>query len=373
MSIGMPLPPRRSSWSSGRSLALVLTAALGTLIPSCSSPEGSVTIQGAGATFPAPLYKRWFLEYYKLHPEVRVNYQGIGSSAGIRKFTEGLTAFGASDAGLNKDEAALFKKERGSDALLLPMTAGSIVLCYNVPEVSAPLRLSRKAYLRIFLGEITSWNDKAIAETNPGVELPDTDITVVRRAEGSGTTYAFTNHLSAVGKAVGIPWTPGVGKAITWPKPEMIGGRGNPGVAALIQQTPGAIGYLESAYAKLAKLPTALLQNKAGAYVQATPKSGEAALEGAKVPDDFRIEIPDPAGKKAYPIVTYTWVVCYQDYTAFGGDPAVGETLKQVLRFCLTDGQRYSTELGYIPLPPGVVEPALRAVAGIKTSTGTGR
>jgi phosphate transport system substrate-binding protein len=366
----MPLPLRQPTWSIGRPGALILTALLCAAVTGCSNPEGSVTIQGAGATFPAPLYKRWFLEYYKLHPEVRVNYQGIGSSAGIRQFTEGLIAFGASDAGLNKEEAALFKKLRGSDALLVPMTAGSVVLCYNLPELSAPLRLSRKAYLRIFLGEITSWNDKAIADANPGVSLPDTEITVVRRAEGSGTTYAFTNHLSAAGKAVGIPWKPGVGKAIAWPRPEMIGGRGNPGVAALVQQTPGAIGYLESGYAELAKLPTALLENKAGNFVRATAETGRAALEGAEVPADFRISVPDPAGKDAYPIVTYTWLLCYKDYTAFRGDPAVGETLQKVITFCLTDGQRYSNELGYIPLPRNVVEPALRAVEGIRTPAG---
>jgi phosphate transport system substrate-binding protein len=215
-------------------LFLLLGAFSSLGLSSCSLPEGSVTIQGAGATFPAPLYKRWFLEYYKLHPEVRVNYQAIGSGAGIRQFTEGLTVFGASDAAMSKTEVELFQKHRGGDVQLVPMTAGSVVLCYNVPGVAKDLKLTRRAYLRIFLGEITTWNDQAIATTNPGLPLPSLNITVVRRADSSGTTYAFTNHLKAAGENVGIKWTPGVGKSVVWPKKEMIGGRGNPGVAALI-------------------------------------------------------------------------------------------------------------------------------------------
>jgi phosphate transport system substrate-binding protein len=352
---------------SGRFLLLPALSCL--LVTSCSLPEDSVTLQGAGATFPAPLYKRWFLEYYKLHPETRVNYQAIGSGAGIRQFTEGLTAFGASDAAMSPAEVEQFRNERGSGVQLVPMTAGSVVLCYNLPGISADLKLKRRTYLRIFLGEITTWNDPDIAESNPGLKLPDLDITVVRRADGSGTTYAFTNHLAAAGANVGIAWTPGVGKSIRWPKKEMIGGRGNPGVAAQVQQIPGAIGYLESGYADLAKLPVAVLENKAGQFVHATPESSQAALANAKVPDDFRIWAPDPDAKDGYPIVTYTWLLCYRDYTKFRGDPGAGEALKMVIRFCLTDGQRYSKELGYTPLPKNVVDRVLVAVDGIKTGT----
>jgi phosphate transport system substrate-binding protein len=350
----------------GRRL-LWLPAVCSVMLSSCSLPEDSVTLQGAGATFPAPLYKRWFLEYYKLHPDARVNYQAIGSGAGIRQFTEGLTAFGASDAAMSKGEVEQFRKERGSDVQLVPMTAGSVVLCYNLPGVTSELKLTRKAYLQIFLGEITSWNDKAIAISNPETQLPELAITVVRRADGSGTTYAFTNHLNAVGKNLNMPWTPGVGKSIRWPKKEMIGGRGNAGVAAQIQQIPGAIGYLESGYAELAKLPMALLENKAGYFVHASPESSEAALASADVPDDFRIWAPDPDAKDAYPIVTYTWLLCYKDYTKFRGDPRAGKTLQQVLRFCLTDGQRYSKELGYTPVPKAVVDRALTAIDAIQT------
>src|SRR5580704_9230318 len=170
-----------------RNLSLLLAAACSVSLSSCASPGES--IQGAGATFPAPLYKRWFLEYYKLYPQVRVNYQAIGSGAGIRQFTEGLTAFGASDAAMSRAEVAQFIKMRGSDVQLIPMTAGSVVLCYNLPGNPAPIKLTRRAYLKIFLGEITHWNDPAIAESNPGYKFPKLDITVVRRADGSGTTY----------------------------------------------------------------------------------------------------------------------------------------------------------------------------------------
>ena len=178
----------------------------------------------------------------------------------------------------------------------------------------------------------------------------------MRRADGSGTTYAFTNHLTTLGKAIGIPWTPGVGKSIRWPKKEMIGGRGNPGVAAQIEQIPGAIGYLESGYADLAKLPTAILENKAGNFVRATSESSRAALANAEeFPAIFRDLHFDPDARDGYPIVTYTWLLCYKDYTKFHGDPNAGAALKHVIRFGLTDGQRYSDELGYTPLTKNVV------------------
>jgi len=309
------------------------------------------------------------LEFYKLHPNIRVNYQAIGSGAGIRQFTEGLTAFGASDAAMSQAEVDQFKKERGSDVQLVPMTAGSVVICYNLPGITGKLKLARKTYLRIFLGEITSWNDKAIAENNPTLHLPDLEITVVRRADGSGTTYAFTNHLDAVGKNLGIPWTPGVGKSVVWPKKDMIGGRGNPGVAAQILQIPGAIGYLESGFAELGEIPMAILENKAGNFVASTTESGRAALANAKIPDDFRIWVPDPDAPNGYPIVTYTWLLCYKDYSKFRGDPKTGAALQMVIRFCLTDGQRFSDELHYIPLPKNVVDRVLTAVDAIKTGT----
>jgi phosphate transport system substrate-binding protein len=322
---------------------------------SCSCSGVPITdLQGSGATFPAPLYKRWFLEYYRANPDVQVSYQAIGSGAGVRQFTEELGDFGASDAAMSDKEIEAVKR----GVLLLPMTAGSIVLAYNVPGVSEPLRLSRDAYVRIFMGDITSWDDEAIAKTNVGVSLPALEITVVRRADGSGTTFAFTNHLSAISSA----WKngPGTGKSVVWPRG--IGGRGNAGVTALIQQTPGSIGYLEYGYAELGKLPMAVLQNKTGEFVAPGAESGKAALAGATIPDNLRIFIPDPPGKDAYPIVTYTWMLCYKKYA----DADKARTLKSVLRYCLTDGQIIAGELGYIPLPDGVARRVQAAIEQIE-------
>jgi phosphate transport system substrate-binding protein len=330
----------------------------------CISSEGDITLQGSGATFPAPLYKRWFLEYYKLHPEVRVNYTPIGSGAGIRQFTAGLVTFGASDAGMSPKEIDKLRElhPEFEGVRLLPMTAGSIVLSYNLPGVTQQVKLSRKAYLAIFLREITTWNDPDIASSNPGVNLPDTDITVVTRADSSGTTYAFTNHLSAVGKAIGKEWTPGVDKSVKWP--ESIAAQGNDGVAALIQLTPGAIGYLEYGYAELGHLAMAALQNHAGQFIAAGPESGRKALAGAKIPPDLQIKVPDPQGSEAYPIVTYTWLLCRGRYH----DAKEAETLKKVIRYCLDDGQKISPDLGYLALPEEVAQKARLALDQIKVA-----
>jgi phosphate transport system substrate-binding protein len=343
-----------------RRLAWLLAAALCVVSASCGNGD-DILLQGSGATFPEPLYKRWFLEFYKLHADVRVMYQGTGSGAGIRDLTNGLVEFGASDAAMSPKEVEQLKAKRGVGAILLPMTAGSVVLCFNVPGGPKELKLSRSAYLGIFQGEITTWDDPLILQANPGATLPGIPVTVIRRAEGSGTTYVFTNHLNTVGKQIGKPWKLGVDKSIEWPN-EMLGARGNPGVAALIEQTPGAIGYLEYGYAELAGLSMALLENKAGTYVKATPESSQAALQGANLRDDFRIWVPDPPGQEAYPIVTYTWVLCYDQYD----DARKAEALKKVLAYCLTEGQRYSKELGYIPLPSDVAAQVLKAVDRIK-------
>lgn len=336
-------------------------------LASCGSigcNDDTVDIQGAGATFPAPLYKRWFLEYYHHHPEVRVNYQAVGSGAGIRQFSSALVDFGASDAAMSKAEIekAVAENPQREGVLMLPVTAGIIVLCYNVPglEHAPALKLSHHVYVDIFLAKITNWNDPAIAAINPGAQLPDLPITVVRRADGSGTTYAFTNHLSAVS----AEWKKkvGVGKSVLWPS--SIGGKGNAGVAALIEQTPGAIGYLEYGYAELLHMPMALLENKAGHYVEPSLQAGQAGLAGAKMPADMHAEAPNPDGPNAYPIVTYTWLLCWKTY----GSDHVHRTaaLKDVLRYCLTEGQKLSAELGYIPLPPEVAMTVLKAVDSIK-------
>jgi len=333
----------------------------GCLFSSACSSADDVDIQGAGATFPAPLYKRWFREFYKKNPDVRVNYLAIGSGAGIRQFNEGLTDFGASDAFEKKLKGDSY---RGEGPFMLPMTAGSIAICYNLPNGPAELRLSREVYVDVFLGKITAWNHPLIAKDNSSATLPDTDITVIRRADSSGTTFAFTNHLNAIGKN----WRkenggPGVGKSILWPTG--LGGKGNPGVAALVKLTPGAIGYLEYGYAEFAGLSMAHLQNKAGKFAAPSPESGRASLSGPnekKMPENLHIEITDPEGDGAYPIVTYTWMLCYRKYT----NPKVGAPLKKVLEYCLTDGQKISAELGYLPLPARVQKKSLGLVKKIE-------
>jgi phosphate transport system substrate-binding protein len=344
-----------------RRTALRLLAALFCCCTASCSADDDISLQGAGATFPAPLYQRWVLEYYKAHPDVRVNYQAIGSGAGQRRFSDELVSFGASDEYMDAKKAEKIKR----GVLQIPMTAGSIAICYNVPGAGPGLRLSRKAYVGIFTGDVNRWNDPLIAENNPGVALPDLEITVIRRAEGSGTTAVFTGHLSKVDPE--FQKRVGKGKTVNWPK-DFLGGKGNAGVAALVEQTPGAVGYLEYGYAILAKLNMSALQNHAGLHATAEKKagifvlpgkdSGQAALSSAKFQPDFHIVEADPKGADAYPIATYTWLLCFKRYD----DPKVSATLKDVLRYCLTDGQKINEQLGYLPLPEEVRSAALKAV-----------
>jgi phosphate transport system substrate-binding protein len=314
--------------------------------------SADITLQGTGATFPAPLYQRWFSEYNKMHPDVQINYQALGSGAGIKQFQQGLVDFGASDAAMTDTEIAAVK----NGVVLLPMTAGSIVLTYNLPGVTE-LKLSRDAYAGIFLGKITQWNDPAIAKANPGVTLPDTKITVVSRSDGSGTTFVFTSHLSAISP----DWQkgPGAGKSVSFPVG--VAGKGNPGVTALIKQTPGAIGYVEYGYAKQTGMPMATLQNKSGAFIKPDLTSGQKALAGVSLPANMRAWITDPAQPDAYPIVTYTWLLCYKKYS----DPKTAETLKSIILYGLGQGQSFSAELGYIPLPADTVNQVTKALSQI--------
>jgi len=315
---------------------------------------GAITLQGTGATFPAPLYQKWFSEYNKLHPDVQINYQALGSGAGIKQFQQGLVDFGASDAAMSDDE---MKQVKNGGVILLPMTAGSVVLAYNLPGGPPELKLSRDAYVGIFLGKITNWNDPAIAKTNPGTTMPDTKITVVTRSDGSGTTFVFTSHLSAISDA----WKngPSAGKSVNFPVG--VAGKGNPGVTALIKQTPGSVGYVEYGYAKQIAMPMALLENKSGKFVAVSLESEKAALASVELPADLRAWITDPSAPDAYPIVTYTWILAHQKYS----DPKIAETLKSVLDYGLTEGQAFSVDLGYIPLPAGVVTEVSKAVKTI--------
>jgi phosphate transport system substrate-binding protein len=309
----------------------------------------NVTLQGTGATFPAPLYQKWFAEYNKLHPEVQINYQALGSGAGVKQFQQGLVNFGASDSAMTDDEIKKVK----DGVVLLPLTAGSIVLSYNLPGLTE-LKLSREAYIGIFLGKIKQWDDPVIKKANPGATLPSTPITVVSRSDGSGTTFVFTTHLSAISPA----WKagPGAGKSVNFPVG--VAGKGNPGVTALIKQTPGAIGYVEYGYAKQTAMPMATLENHDGKFVKADLESGKNSLATVQLPPDLRAWIPDPAGDNAYPIVTYTWLLCYKKYD----DPKIAQTIKAVVQYGLTDGQKDSVELGYIPLPPNVVTVVTKAL-----------
>jgi phosphate transport system substrate-binding protein len=335
------------------SLALIFFSWVGIGIPIGYADDAKVTLQGTGATFPAPLYQRWFSEYSKLHPAVQINYQALGSGAGVKQFQDGLVNFGASDAAMTDEEIAAVK----NGVVLLPVTAGSIVLSYNLPGGPKELKLSREAYIGIFLGKITQWSDPAIAKANPGEKLPDTKITVVTRSDGSGTTFVFTSHLSAISE----DWKkgPGPGKSVNFPVG--VAGKGNPGVTALIKQTPGAIGYVEYGYAEQTKMPMALLENKSSKYVKADLESAKKALSGVELPANLRAWLPDPEGAEAYPIVTYTWLLCYKKYD----DPNVSKTLKSVIEFGLTQGQSYSAELGYVPLPPNVVTTVQKALGEI--------
>lgn len=319
-----------------------------------TSGHAATQLQGAGATFPAPLYQRWIAEFTKTHSGVQINYQGIGSGAGIKQFTQGLVSFGASDAAMTDEEIAKVKQ----GAVLIPATAGSIVLAYNVPGVDE-LRLSRDAYVGIFLGKVTKWNDPSIARANPGAGLPDLAVSPCERSDGSGTSFVFTQHLSAVSPE--FQDKVGTGTTVTWPVG--VAGKGNDGVTALIKQTPGAIGYVEYGYAVNNKLKFAALENKSGNYVKATPESGAATLAEAQFPSGvLRAWVSDPTGKDAYPISTFTWLLLYKGYA----DQTKWNILKAFVNFGLTDGQKFSNELGYIPLPKPVVDKGLEALNEIK-------
>jgi phosphate transport system substrate-binding protein len=318
-----------------------------------SGPKGEasgtpVKLQGAGASFPAPIYIQWFKNYRTAHPSVTIDYQSVGSGQGVKSFIDGTVDFGASDAAMSEEEVS--KVPQG--VVMIPMTAGSIAIAYNLEGVK-DLKLSREAYSGIFLGKITKWDDPAIAKTNPGVKLPATPINVIVRMDSSGTTFVFTKHLSAISPE--FAQSPGTNKMPNWPAAPTKS-KGNEGVSSSLTTTPGSIGYIESAYAK--KLNVALLENKSGEFVGPTAAAGAAALESAEMPSDLLAWLPDPEGKTSYPIVTYTWLLCYQK----NADPKKADTIKEVIKYCLTTGQESSDSLGYIPIPKKTVDKILPAI-----------
>jgi len=307
------------------------------------SLEQPVNLVGAGATFPAPLYQRWFSDISSGTKNLQIDYQAVGSGAGVERFVQGLVQFGASDVAMKDEEIS----KVANGVLMLPMTAGSIVLAYNVPDL-AELKLSQQNLVDIFSGKITNWNDPLLATDNPGVKFPDLPIQVVYRSDGSGTTGVFTKNLSAMSE----DWKNSVGEGKTVQWPVGIGAKGNDGVTAQINQAPGAIGYIEYGYAKSANLKMADLQNKAGNFVKPSDESVAKTLESVELPEDLRAFITNPEGADSYPIVTYSWILAYQKYDK----PEVAKSVEAMIQYGLTEGQKVSPELGYVPLPLAVVK-----------------
>ena len=330
-----------------------LVLVVGSAVLGIASQSFAQQLSGAGATFPAPLYQRWGVEYNKVHPGVQVNYQSVGSGAGVKNFTAGVVDFGASDAAMSDAEIA--KVPNG--VVMIPATAGEIVFAYNLPGVDN-LNLSREAMAGIYLGTVTKWNDPAIAKANPGAKLPDLPIQVAYRSDGSGTTYVFTQHLSAISKD--FHDKVGTDKSVTFPVG--VGGKGNEGVTALVKQSPGAIGYVEYGYAKGNGLAMANLENKSGKFVSPGGEAGAATLASVKLPENLRIWPVDPEGAGEYPSVSFTWLLLYQKYD----DAAKLKALKDFVAYGLTTGQSFSEALGYIPLPAPVVEKAQAALATVQ-------
>lgn len=338
-------------------VALFLTIACQPPSPQSGSQTSgtgeSVFLNGTGATFPLFLYQRWFSEYNQAHPNVQINYQPVGSAAGIQQVIAGTVDFGASDIAMSDEEMA--QVEQG--VVLLPMTAGSIAITYNLPGVGSGLKLSREAYTEIFLGKISQWNDPKIAELNPDLSLPKQPISLVHRSDGSGTTAAFTAHLSDISD----DWQKTVGSGLSVQWPAGVGIKSNAGVSAQIQQAEGTIGYVEYSYAQQLGLATAALENQAGEYVLPTLEATASALSQVEMPEDLRTFITDPDGADAYPIVTYSWLLAYQTYA----DANKAEALKSVIQWALMEGQSFSEELGYVPLPKDVAEKAMAAAEQI--------
>jgi phosphate transport system substrate-binding protein len=319
----------------------VITIVLGAWRPA----SAQVLINGAGATFPYPLYSKWFDVYTKVNSAVRFNYQSIGSGGGIKQLLNRTVDFGASDAPMNDAQLA-----KAPDPILhFPTVLGAVVITYNVPGLSNALKLTGPAIADIYLGKISNWNDPALANLNPGVTLPDQPIVVCHRSDGSGTSYIFTDYLSKVSP----DWQkePGKGTSVKWPSG--LGGKGNEGVTALVQQTPGSIGYVELIYAINNKLPFATLRNHDGSWVQANLSSvtAAAAADASQIPADFRVSITDAAGGNSYPLSSFTYLLVYTHQT----DPTKGKALVGFLGWMLSAGQQYAPALYYAPLPSSLL------------------
>ena len=316
---------------------------------------GQTTLNGAGATFPYPIYSKWFSEYHKAHSDIEINYQSIGSGGGIRQVLAGTVDFGASDGPMTDEQLG---QAKGFKILHIPTVLGAVVPAYNVPGVSGELKFTPEALAGIFLGKITSWNDPALTKANPGVNLPNQPIVVVHRSDGSGTTFIFTDYLSKVSPE----WKSKAGNntSVSWPTG--IGGKGNEGVSGQVKQTPGALGYVELIYAIQNKMPYAEIKNSAGEFVKPTLESVTAALGTADIPDDFRFSMTNAPGKDAYPIAGATWLLVYQQQK----DANKGKKLVEFLKWAMTKGEPMAKDLDYAPLPDSVQQRVLKRIDEIK-------
>ena len=333
------------------------------IVVSCSpqaseTPVHEIKIVGAGATFPWPLYKAWIQSYRDAHKDVTISYDAVGSGEGVKRFIRQEVDFGAGDAAMSDEEMAGV----GRGVKLIPATAGLVVLAYNLKGTTGVLKLPREVYVAVFTGEINRWDDPRIKRANMEMNLPSAGITLVTRAESSGTTYAFTNHLGAVDSA----WRergPGVGKIVQWPVNSM-SVRGNEGVAGRIKITDGSIGYVEYGYAKRAGLTLAALQNKAGRFIEPSSAAGRATLDNTRsgMPENRRIFFPDPPGESSYPIVTYSWILLYGSYP----DQEKAGVLKDFVGWGITDGQKFAEDLGYCSLPGPIRELGIQDIGKIK-------
>lgn len=322
-----------------------------------TTSTGKVVLQGAGATFPAPLYKKWIGVFTAQNPDVVVEYQDVGSGEGVRRFLAQTVDFGASDGAMTDEQMARV----AGGARLVPVTAGMVVLAYNLPGVSGPLKLSREVYADIFLRKIVKWNDPRIQAINGDLKLPNRSIVIAARKDSSGTTFALANHLSAISP----DWQrgPGVAYAIDWSGRAMLA-RGNEGVAGLVKISEGAIGYVEYGFAERLRLPTAHLQNRAGRYVAPNDRTGQAALASnvTQMPENLRLYLPDPEGDESYPIVSLSWLLVYERYE----NSQKSAALKRFVTWGLSLGQSYGPELGYIALPADVASRSRAALERVQ-------
>jgi phosphate transport system substrate-binding protein len=339
----------------GLSVAMLLLAGAGIVLA-----DNPLSINGAGATFPYPMYSKWFDEYHKKFANIQINYQPIGSGGGIKQVTEGTVDFGGSDGPMNDDQLKAFQDKHGFGILHFPTVLGAAVPTYNIPGVSAELNFTSDAIAGIFLGKITKWNDPAIAGPNKGVNLPGNDIVVVHRSDGSGTTYIWTDYLSKVSDE----WKNKVGKGTSVNWPVGLGGKGNEGVAGLIKQTPNSFGYVELIYAIQNSMPYGRVKNSSGALIKADLASVTAAAAGAAkdMPADFRVSITNAPGKTAYPISSFTWLLVPEKFS----DASKRDALKGFVSWMLADGQNYAEALSYAKLPKEVVAKEKQALAKVQ-------